>query len=123
MGAAAWRERSLVSGASLTDGRDGGGQCRIPVAGLAGVLEGAAREREGGAMRVLARGERVVLEQVLAEAVVPAGLRRIEAGAGEPGRRGMRVGVEGCARMACVARPPADGDLLRVHRVARDEVL
>ena len=41
----------------------------------------------------------------------------------KPARRRMRVGVEGGAAVALVAGPPADRDLLRVHRVAHDEVL
>ena len=35
----------------------------------------------------------------------------------------MRVGVEGRLRVPRVARPPAHGDLLGVHRVAHDEVV
>ena len=41
----------------------------------------------------------------------------------EPVRRRVRVGVEGRLAVARVAGPPADRDLLRVHRVAHDEVL
>ena len=41
----------------------------------------------------------------------------------EPLGRGVRVGVEGGLRVFRVARPPADRDLLGVHRVAGDEVL
>src|SRR4051795_4050668 len=35
----------------------------------------------------------------------------------------MRVGVEGRAAVVRIARPPTDRDLLRVHRVAHDEVV
>ena len=38
-------------------------------------------------------------------------------------RRRVRVGVERGLAVARVAGPPADGDLLRVHRVAHDEVV
>ena len=41
----------------------------------------------------------------------------------KPVRRRVRVGVERGAAVARVAWPPADGDLLRVHRVAHDEVV
>ena len=50
----------------------------------------------------------------------PAGERRAPA---KPVGRRVRVGVEGRPAVARVAGPPADGDLLRVHRVAHDEVV
>src|SRR6202000_3218585 len=61
-------------------------------------------------------------ENVLAEILGPAGWRRGQAGAGEALDGGVRVGVEGGPGVAGVTGPPADGDLLGVHRVAHDEV-
>src|SRR6202012_4930402 len=52
----------------------------------------------------------------------PGGRRGGQAGAGEAFDGGVRVGVEGGPGVAGVTGPPADGDLLGVHRVAHDEV-
>ena len=56
-----------------------------------------------------------------------AGSQRAAAGSSTPSSetvgRGVRVGVEGGAVIALVTGPPADRNLLGIHRVAHDEVL
>ena len=100
-----------------------GGERGIPVADRARVPHGRAREVERGRVRVGARADVVPVEDVLAERGVPARGRRRERRRREAVGRRMRVGVERRSRIARVARPPADGDLLGVHRVAHDEVV
>ena len=64
----------------------------------------------------------VPVEDVLAERGLPSRRRRRQRGGGESLRRRERVGEEGGLRVARVAGPPADLDLLGVPGVAGDEV-
>jgi len=98
------------------------GQGRVPPAHLAGVAEGRPRELESRRVRVRGSANIIPVEDVLAESGVPARRRRGQGHAGEAGRRRVRVGVERRLIVPGVSRPPADSDLLRVHRVAHDEV-
>src|SRR5271167_1040615 len=74
-------------------------------------------------MRIAAGAEVIPVQHVLAEFRLPAGSRGSEACVPEVLRRGVRVGVEGCPAVSHITGPPADRDLLRIHRVAHDEVL
>ena len=74
-------------------------------------------------MRVGARADVVPVEDVLAERRVPARGGGRERRGREALRRGVRVGVERRLAVARIAGPPADRDLLGVHRVAHDEVV
>ena len=75
-----------------------------------------ARKRAGRARRDV-----VPVEDVLAERRVPARCGGESPAAANPSARGARR-RERRLRVARVAGPPADRDLLRVHRVAHDEV-
>ena len=60
---------------------------------------------------------------VLTQAGVPTGARRRKRDACEAFGRRVRVGVKRRLVIARITGPPADRDLLRVHRVAHDEVI
>jgi putative spermidine/putrescine transport system ATP-binding protein len=99
------------------------GQRRVPPAYLAGVAERRSRELYGRRVGIRGGADVVPFQDVLAEGAIPARLRRGQGHAGEAIRRRMRVGVKRRLAVSGVSRPPADRDLLRVHRVAHDEVV
>ena len=89
---------------------------------VAGVPDRRAGELERVLVRVRAGQDVVPVEDVLAERGVPPRRRRRQRGGREPLRRRVRVGEEGSVRVAGIAGPPADLDLLGVPGVAGDEV-
>ncbi len=99
------------------------GQCRVPPAHLAGVAEGRPRELQRRRVRVGGSADISPVEDVLAECGVPVCRRRGQGQAGEAVGCRVRVRVERRLVVSRVARPPADRDLLGVHRVAHDEVV
>ena len=86
------------------------------------MAEGRTGELQRGGVRVFRLAHVVPVEDVLAQRRVEAGGGRGQGHAREVRRRRVRVGVERGFPVARVPRPPAHGDLLRVHRVAHDEV-
>ena len=83
--------------------------------------------RPSGRTRGLARAgsgrpDVVPVEDVLAEGWLPSCRRRRQRGVREPLRRRVRVGEEGGFRVARIAGPPSDLDLLGIPGVAGDEV-
>ena len=121
-----WRSRRSAEIRQTTGGGEPSAlakQRRVPVAHDAGVVERRAEELERRGMRVGARARVLPVEHEQAHLRLPAGgfgrqLALVEA-------LGRRVGIriEGGARVARIAGPPSDGHLLRVHRVAHDEVV
>jgi len=99
------------------------GQRSVPPAHLAGMAERRPGELKCRRVGIPGGPNVVPVEDVLAKGGVPAGLPRRQSHAGEAARRRMRVGVERRLVVSRVSRPPADGDLLRVHRVPHDEVV
>jgi putative spermidine/putrescine transport system ATP-binding protein len=98
------------------------GQGGVPPAHLAGTAERRPRELQSRGVRIRGGADVVPVEDVLPEGGIPARLPRGQGHAGEAGRRRVGVGVERRLVVPGVSRPPADRDLLRVHRVAHDEV-
>src|SRR5436190_22909509 len=95
-----------------------GGKLRIPLTDQARMAERRAREFERESVRIGAGADIVPVKDVQAELTVPPRTRRRKRGVLKSLRGGMRVGIEGSFPEADVTRPPADGDFLRVHRVA-----
>ena len=87
------------------------------------VAERRAGEFERDGVRVWLRADVVPVEDVLAQRCSQRAAAGASVRAGEALRRRVRVGVERRPAVARVAGPPADRDLLGVHRVAHDEVL
>src|SRR5215212_5123326 len=85
--------------------------------------ERGARKLDAERVRVACRDDIVPVEQVFAQALLPARGGRGERDLGEAFRSRMRIRVEGGLAVTGVTRPPSDGHLLAVHRVAHDEVL
>jgi MFS family permease len=113
--------RDSVNGGRVALGARG--QRPVPPADRAGVPERRAQKGERLRPGVLGGGEVVPVQHVLAERRIPAGRPRRELRAGEALGGGVGIGVEGGAAVAGVTGPPADGDLLRVHGVAHDEIV
>ena len=98
------------------------GESGIPCAHRAGVTERSAGELERQSSWIGAGADIVPVEDVLAQGSVPAGLWHGEPRAAEVVWCRVGVGIEGCVAMPRIARPPADRHLLRIHRVAHDEI-
>ena len=73
-------------------------------------------------MRVRGGPDVVPVQDVLAQRGIPVRGRRGQGQVREAGRGRVRERVERRLAVARVARPPAHGDLLRIHGVAHDEV-
>src|SRR5271154_5875837 len=86
------------------------------------MAESRAQELEREGVGVRSSADIVPVEHVLAQVSLPACRGGGERAVAETLWRRVRVGGEGGARVTGVAGPPADCDLLRVHRVAHDEV-
>src|SRR5579884_4562003 len=100
-----------------------GEQRGVPPTHGAGVAEGRASELERGRARIGAGAHIVPVQYEFPELLLPACGGGRQPARGEVRGRRMGVGVERGLAVASIARPPADRDLLRVHRVARDELV
>src|SRR5581483_6486200 len=100
---------------------EAGREDRVPVARAEALAADRAGEGERRRVRIGCRRRGLHVEQVFAQRLVVAARRDVDGG--WVGRRRIGVPEERRPRVAPVAGPPADGDRLRVARVASDEVL
>src|SRR5580700_11398864 len=122
---AAWAQPAHPRWTCLDDGRSypygAGGQSRIEVTDGAGVADGGEAEIESGAERIGGPANVVPVEDELTQVLFPMRLGRRQGGRRQTLRGGHGKGVEGGVRIAGIARPPADLDLLRITGIAGDE--